>query len=224
MGEDEDYKYDVFISYNHGNKKIATWVEHIFFPHFVFCLEESLGRPAQVYFDKKDINPGDKWKSDLRHALAHTRLLVPIWSIKYFLSKYCGAEFAVMLHREKELRYWEDGQKGGLIVPVQLWGEISHFPEVARQIQFLECRHYGNLRTGSPRLEEFEDYISQWVPNLAQKIRCAPVCDSAWDKSHWFDEPINKAENSQMLWPPRAREKYFIPSIGGGKGKQWVKS
>ena len=214
MGKDEDYNYDVFISYHRGEKKIARWVEHIFLSHFKFCLKESLGRNAKVYFDKEEINPGDIWESQLKIALAHTKILVPIWSISYFLSAYCRKEFAVMLHRQEELGYWGDDQKGGLIVLVWVWGKFDLYPEIAQKFQYLECQKYSNLREDSPRLEKFEDDIQQWVPSLAQKIDSVPDCNPEWSQPQWFDDPIKEAEASKTLWPPKEKALYEIPSMG----------
>lgn len=217
--DNKGYSYDVFISYPHGATKMAMWVEHIFLSHFTDCLTESVGRTARVYFDKHYINPGDKWEWQFKTALAETRILVPIWSIKYFLSLYCRAELAVMLHRQERLGY---GQTGGLIVPVRIWGSNSNrFPEIAQQIEPLECGSYGNLRTDSDssQLQRFEDHIAQWVPNLAAKIDSVPFCDPEWNQSQWLDDPINRIEETKILWPPKEKEYFGVPSIGWGEDK-----
>ena len=221
MGKDEGYTYDVFISYHRGDKKIARWVEDIFLPNFRFYLKEYSGRSVNVYFDRENINPGDIWESGLKFALAQTKILVPIWSISYFLSTYCRAEFAVILHREKELGY---DQKGGLIVPVWVWGEFDFYPETVQKYQYLKCVKYSTLREDSPRLEKFEDRIKKWIPNLVTKIDSVPDCNPAWSEVEWFDDPIKRVEASKVLWPPRELKSDEVPSMAWSEETKWVKS
>lgn len=207
LGDDQGYKYDVFISYPHGKSDgdIATWVREIFYKHFELCLKNSaIGRDVEIHLDTEVIKPGDKWQPRLNDALARSRILVPILSINYFNSFYCRAEFAVMLHREKELGYWNGEHESSLIVPVHLWGVRDTFPKIVREYQLLDCQDYSCVLEGSALHMEFKERVKQWMPDLSERIKSAPKWDSAWRQREWVDDPIEQSEQSRLLWPPNA--------------------
>lgn len=214
MGDDQDYKFDVFISYPHGkdDEDIATWVQKIFYKHFKLCLKNSrVGRTVDIHLDTEVIKPGDKWEPKLKDALVRSRILVPILSINYFSSRYCRAEFAVMLHRERKLGYWNGHNENSLIIPVHLWGEPDTFPEIVRKYQREDYRDYSCVFEGSAPHMEFKERVKEWVLDLSQRIRSAPKWDCAWCQKDWVDDPIEQSEQSRELWPPN--EIYRLDSM-----------
>jgi hypothetical protein len=168
-----------------------------------------------VYIDVKVNQPGDKWEQKLKDALAHTKILIPVWSINYFRSKYCRAELAVMLHRERELGYWNREQLGSLIVPIQLW-DGKKYPAVARMYHQLLCSDYSSVRKDTEPWDRLMLMIRQWVPDLARRIDSAPDWDSLWLTKEWLDDPIEKAEQEKTLWPPE--EVQYLLSMAGNSG------
>lgn len=206
MDQKNGYQYDVFISYPHGegDEEVSDWVQGVFYKYFKHCLTNSiLGRKVEVHLDTEAIQPGAKWDNLLGDALARTKVLVPIFSINYFGSMYCRAEFAVFLHREKELGYWERGKQGSLIVPVHLWGIEDTFPEIAKKYQYLQCKKYSHVREDSPLYGEFKSYLEPKILTLAETVNAAPEWNPAWCEKEWLDDPINAAEASRVLWPPK---------------------
>jgi hypothetical protein len=187
-----DYKYDVFISYPHEEDH-ETWVHDIFLSNFGLYLTQELGRKPELFVDEKGIKPGQTWDLKLKEALAHSRLLVPIWSVNYFLSNWCRWECAVFLYREEKLGY-RKSKSDGLIHPVQLY-DGKRYPKVARTIQWFGCEDHNVFNESYKKTESYsrlKDAIKQWVPDVAQSIDAAPPWNQDWIAQSWVDEAIDK--------------------------------
>jgi hypothetical protein len=86
------------------------------------------------YLDVK-VGTGSKWPERLNQALATTTAFVPLYSPRYFVSDYCGREWAVFASR---VRAHERARSASadLIIPVR-WESVdrSTLPAVARPLQ-----------------------------------------------------------------------------------------
>jgi FxsC-like protein len=87
--------------------------------------------------DKKEIDAGMNWKTSLRSALQASRVLVCLYSERYFASEYCGKEFQVFSERLNS--FAGGGDPPGLIIPV-LWDNPKRtkgrLPQVVKSIQY----------------------------------------------------------------------------------------
>jgi len=195
------YEYDIFISYKQG--AINQWLQKIFLDRFIFYLENELGREPLIFFDQ-DIQSGDTWPLKLQQALARSRCLVAFSQVSYFSSQWCMYEFGAMLERERKEKYRTLLNPKGLIQIVKV-GDGVHFPPYAKQIQELDCRRHFYVSSAFEKTEgclELEKLISEWVPDVAQMIREAPI----W-KADWINLPKTKIPPSQKpKFPPPTLE------------------
>src|SRR5688572_9855416 len=98
-----DYQFDVFISYPH-HPIHEEWVRDIFLDIFRLHLENALGWSPNLFYDRDGgIAYGDEWPAQLKISLAKSKVIIPIWSVQYFLSPWCRAECAVIRDRELKL-------------------------------------------------------------------------------------------------------------------------
>ena len=104
------------------------WVRDIFLGVFKFHLTQELGYEARVFADEGNLPAGTKFPLALKTALAHSKTLVPIWSMQYFLSDWCMTECLVMLNRERRLGFRTKHNPYSLILPVRLFGGRAYPP------------------------------------------------------------------------------------------------
>src|SRR6266446_9592517 len=48
-----------------------------------------------AFFDREGVELGDNWDEKLRDAVHFSRVIVPLYTPRYFERPYCGKEFAV---------------------------------------------------------------------------------------------------------------------------------
>jgi TIR domain len=197
------YQYDVFLSYPHGF--IEQWVKQHFLELFRWHLSTALGRKPEIFFDRQGIASGEAWPERLKHALAHSRCLVPLWAPAYFLSDWCKYECQMFLTREKELKYRTARTPGGIIHPVNV-GDGEHFPDYAKAIQYRDMQGYVLLGEGFTKTEkytEFQEQIRDWSGQVAKSIH--EVKPQSWRK-RWLDDPA-------VALPPIAPPKFSNPTF-----------
>ena len=122
---EDGYWYDVFISYPRG--AVGRWVKELFLPSITDCFS------GPVFADSF-IQPGKKWRSELRTALLHSKVLVPVLCGGFTASDWCMAELGNMLQRERLLGH------GSLIVPI-LHSEVK-LPQELGDRQFEDFRQW----------------------------------------------------------------------------------
>ncbi len=170
-----DYRYDVFLSYG-NNDYIDSWVKEHFIPLLQWLLEDSLGRPSEVFIAKQQKNILPDWKT----ALAHSRCLIPVWSPSNFKSKWSSYELSVMIRREAQ--FPENPHR--LIMPAVLSGAKTI--SATHTIPQFECSDYvypGAAFRSSSKYIEFVDKMRIWCRKVADTINSAPD----WRKQ-WFEE------------------------------------
>ncbi|MEZ5728224.1 MAG: toll/interleukin-1 receptor domain-containing protein [Burkholderiaceae bacterium] len=121
--------YDVFISYAHDPAENARWVEeNVYAP--LAAMRDSSGRPYRIFFDRRSIEVGRKWKQDIELALLGTRCFVPVICDRYFARPYCREELELADQLRIEDRLY--------IVPVAR--EPAKLPErFRRKFQYLDA-------------------------------------------------------------------------------------
>jgi len=126
----EDYKYDLYVSFHHGgvlNEWVRTFVDNL-----VDWLALELPRPPQVFFDTKDLVPGEPWNVQIEDAIKRSKLLLAILTPAYFASAFCTREWVMFEERERITKC------GPLIIPVLVRGG-QHLPERVRRRKWLDA-------------------------------------------------------------------------------------
>jgi hypothetical protein len=106
--------------------------------------------------------------------------------MSYFRSLYCLSELNLMRERERRFGCHTAKNARGLILPV-IVHDGQHFPDYAKDIQFLDCRDYfipgpGFQRT--PKYLEFYERVREFSSSVASVIQEAPI----WKEEFGSDE------------------------------------
>ena len=152
-----------FVSYSHidaHDSHVKTFCERL--NAEVLSMVEDEG--PKVGFSDLQLNVGDDWAPELRHALQETRTLVCLYSPHYFKSEFCGKEFKIFHDRIQKVfpHKEENGECSPLILPVLLVREefINLHPSV-RHI------HY---KGDFPR-----EYLSEGLRQILQRPMRPPI-------------------------------------------------
>jgi hypothetical protein len=182
------YRYDIFLSYK-SEFPFGDWVHESLRPLLEPYVTGALGRPIRIFVDRTGIGAGDAWPERLQQALAYSRCLVAVWVPQYFYSDWCRRECAVMLHRERQLGLRSLRKPSGLILPIRLFDGV-HFPEIAKKIQFLDCRDYFQVNEGFRKSEDYaklQRVLQTWSEEVAIAINSAPRWQGKWLTQGWLD-------------------------------------
>jgi TIR domain len=187
------YMHHVFISYPAGDAT-TPWVTKLFEPE----LRKWLGAlipGVKIFFDNRDLIPGDDWERVIITSHLRSCCLVPIWLPPYFESKWCMAEWTNMKKREQAIAQ-RDGGPVALIYPVVFAGR-ENLPADARRTQAVDLSMF---RSHSPEFIntrdfiEFERKMQKIADDLCERIQSVPNWSADWT----FETPGDN-EN----WPPR---------------------
>ncbi len=122
--QQDQYRYDVFVSYSHVNLAEANWFE----------TELRKKRPEiRLFIDRKELNTGVSWQQEIFEALDDCRKVVALLSPTYLASKVCLEEFNIGLFRHRET-------EGGVLCPIYLFS--ADLPTYMKLLQFLDCREF----------------------------------------------------------------------------------
>lgn len=95
-------KYDVFISYSHGN---SEWVKkNVYEPLKTF--KKKNGENFDIFFDEKSIGVGEAFTSKYMWGIVDSKVFIPIISEEYYKKNHCINEMDLAYKRsvEKELK------------------------------------------------------------------------------------------------------------------------
>ncbi len=184
------YIYDVFLSYQAGF--IDPWVQRYFIPLFQWWLEDSLGRPPEVFIAKQGESPSDIYPLRLKIAMAHSRCFVGIWRPSYFQSTWGRREYSMMLQRVGQI---DSPPSCCPILPVVV-SDGQCFPDFAKSLHKFDCRDFVirvKAFEKTKRFIEFRDTLRDWVEAVVAKaINQTPP----W-RENWLDEPDNILDELQ---------------------------
>lgn len=170
------YKYDVFISY----RRAYDWprfVDGTFMPMLRRELSDALGRPAQIFHDRR-LQTGAAWPEELAVALADSRIMISLLSRQYFGSEWCKAELSQMLARRKAV--------GGCPLAPLIIGGVIHdagkLPGELDSIQRFSLERYASpdLTERGPRWEELSFAIRELARHAGEAIERVPPHDPGW--------------------------------------------
>lgn len=125
--------YPFFLSYSHRDLS-SEMIQ--FARQLRVAVQGRLGGKVEDagFIDREQLKLGDPWPTDLAKALATAKVFVPVYSMDYFSSEFCGKEWRVFRLRRQQLPpgNWR-------VIPV-LWGKPSVFnkvmPEPVKALQF----------------------------------------------------------------------------------------
>lgn len=187
------YEYDIFLSYRRRNP-VRAWVQEQFHPQLAQWLSESMAEEPRIFIDE-GIETGETWPETLRHALAHSCLLVPVLSPPYFRSSWCQAELDTMFLRERLLGLRTAENRAGLILPVR-FHDGEHFPSHVRQMR---PENFSDWAYGAPYFSNSEHHIGfveavkRFAMRLARRLPEAPAWQQDWPVSLPEPTPVPRA-------------------------------
>jgi len=175
---DLDYKWDVFVSYRRWGEW-PRWVIGPFRELFEHWLGEELDWEPKVFIDQRDTEQGSWWDIDLGVNLSRSKIVVPLFSRKYFQSDWCMTEFRLMRQRERECGFRTSRDRRKLIMPATIH-DGDDFPSEAIRITGPKLPANIRMAPDSPKFEELENQIQTWVPNVARAVIEAPEFRETW--------------------------------------------
>jgi hypothetical protein len=113
-----------------------------------------------------------------------------------------------MRYREQQLGYRTVTNPGGLVMPMSIH-DGKNFPAYVKPIQWADFTPFSRVGQGFTRTEryvEFQDRLLEWVEDLAECIRKAPVWHEEWLSKAWTDDPIASFDSPTTS--------SFFPSLG----------
>lgn len=166
------YQYDVFISYDRESRTVRPWVDRHFHPRLIDALDDNVAEKVEVFCDQSG-SSGAKWPQTLRSALGNAKILVAVYSPKYFTREWCMAEWHSMAEREEVA---ETGGRG-LIYPV-IYSDSDSFPEYATQRWMADMRKWRQPDVqfqDSLAYLDFRDAVDDLAVALVDGIRQSPA-------------------------------------------------
>ncbi len=121
------YKYDVFLSYSSAD---FEWVKANLFEPLSRCRGRDNKQPC-IFWDsapKDGIQSADNWAHRLGEALKLSRQMVPVYSPRFFQSKWCKYELSLLWARDPN-------NEARSLVPVML--ADTEVPEYLHLIQYV---------------------------------------------------------------------------------------
>ena len=172
------YDYDIFISYTRGGHA-GEWVRNHFQPQLKGWLDQTMDRHPAIFWDP-DIQPGEQWPATLRHALAHSRIIVPVLNAPYFRSEWCLAELNTMIARAAVLAD-ADVTPRQLIQPVRFAGE--DFPEPIPSLQYKDMEEWaypGLVFQQTVQWLAFVDAVRDFARSIKAVLATSPPWAPDW--------------------------------------------
>jgi len=169
-----DYEYDIFISYRRMDEDWIRWTNQNFVRPLRSLLRPALGN-VKIFVDEQ-IETGTRWPDHLAHALARSRLLIPVLCPDYFNSDWCRLELALMHHRAKD-------NPATVILPFII-NDGDCFPPEVQAIQAESIHDFANpfLLTTSPKQVDFTEHLKGCCcPRIQTALAAVPKFDPAWE-------------------------------------------
>ncbi|GLW93425.1 TIR domain-containing protein [Actinokineospora globicatena] len=191
------YEYDVYISYDRDSETVSPWVRHHFYPRLKELIDDNIVEKVRVFFDQ-EVGAGAKFPAAGYDALLHTKILVPVYSPKYFASEWCLAEWDSMAQREDDMGM----HTSGLIFPV-VYSDSDSFPPWAVQRPVSDLSEWNEPRI---HYQDTHDYfvfrkrVNKFAAGLVRSMREAPQWQPDW--------PISQPEPGFV---PRMRKPRWQP-------------
>jgi len=173
----EDYKYDVFLSYKRRDP-VGSWVQKFLYHYFCDCLSDAIGgKKVDVFLDQASIEVGDDWKQTLKDGLRRSKILLAVCSPGYFQSDWCLSEWKTFALREAV------AQTKTLRIPIR-HNDGEHFHEDAnakQMMDFSDCTSIYPAFVNSPKAIVFEEKVGELARAVAKRLKDIPPFNPCWE-------------------------------------------
>jgi len=134
-------RYSCFISYRHGQRKLAERIINDLTEALASELEVWVNNDEEVYVDRDRLKGGDFYNESLAEALCESVCMIMIFTPNYFSPEhtFCAREYKAM-EKLEEQRFQAMGgraeNKRGLIIPIVFRGEECLPKEIKERRQY----------------------------------------------------------------------------------------
>jgi len=174
-----DYIYDVFLSYRRSDHW-SRYVSKHFLPVFTHWLNDELNHRPQIYYDVESVETGTAWPDSLAEGLAHSKVMVCLWTGQYWASQWCKKELCHMLARRRLVAGGRNAPR--LILPVVLTDCDNLHPSLSEIQAFsLKGRCNNPWMTSKSRSKELLGRrLEKFAGAVAGALQQVPDWDPAW--------------------------------------------
>jgi hypothetical protein len=188
-------RYACFISYRHGQRKLAERIVTDLYE--ALSSEIELLRNEEIYLDRSRLEGGNFYNEALAQALCKSVCMIMIFTPTYFdkLFPYCAREYKAMEKLEEQrLKLMEErfklvgksiGKNYGLIIPIVFRGEEYLPPVIKRRRQyysfddFLLCDVEMGMHPGyAPKIKQIAKYIADRCVEFEVLSEVLGECDN----------------------------------------------
>jgi hypothetical protein len=199
------YRHDIFVSY-WRDPQALVWISRFLNPMLSSRVAMALGRRIDIYVHEvtDQIPVGVAWPVDLGETIAHSRILIAIWSRGYLSSEWCRQELSIMLDRESKTGARTIRNKYGLIIPIV----VQDGETIPKKLsaQRLEAKDYYNehMVPNGDKAEKFGDLLTKHAEGIAAAIERAPKWQRGWPQkaARKLLNAYSRQQPSQRI-PPR---------------------
>jgi FxsC-like protein len=179
LGHDERPYF--FLSYARTPKRDPAdkedpdrWVYKLYRDLCAVILQLTEVGAGEAGFMDRENRLGAEWSPDLVHALQRCRVFVPLYSRRYFESKYCGKEWFAFARREITSRARGDAAASAIVPALWTRMEPSRIPRIAQSVQFDDAtlgeRYCTEGFYGIMKLQNYRSDYQRAVHKLAERI------------------------------------------------------
>ena len=177
----DGYEYDLFLSYKRAGD-VPDWVTNHLCPLLENALTDLRPTPPRIFLDiRQEI--GVRWPDNLARVLQRSRYMVAVWSVPYFQSAWCMAEWKTMLRRERLVGLGTKDNPRGLVYPI-VFADGDNFPEEARLVQARrDLRRWAVPLPGfrdTPAYIDFYQAVREVAETLAVRLDHVPPWQPNW--------------------------------------------
>ncbi|SNX65178.1 FxsC-like protein [Streptomyces sp. TLI_55] len=150
------------------------WV-HRLFRDLCEHIRNLTAHPGAPGFMDRSMRAGQIWSDELAESLGGCRVFVPLYSPRYFISPWCGKEWAAFGERRACHRDPETRGRPSAIVPA-LWAPVPdrRLPDCVKEVQYAHPELGDRYRTfglyGLAKLHAFRRDYQKAVLHLARRI------------------------------------------------------
>jgi hypothetical protein len=175
------YLHDIFISYKRETLW-TPWTRDHLKRLLTAYLQQELGDAPDIFVDE-NITVGADWVNQLAMSLAHSKVMIAVFSGDYFGSDWCLHELDLMLGRS--LTHMGSSPNGlGLVIPIVVH-DGDRIPTQVCRIQPVDLKKYrvACLNETTPLYQDFSIAIGNLAPVVKAAIDLAPS-----HQDNWFTE------------------------------------
>jgi FxsC-like protein len=203
-----------FLSYARTPKRDPTdredpdrWVYKLYRDLCAVILQLTEVGPGEAGFMDRENKLGSEWSPELVSALQRCRVFVPLYSRRYFESKYCGKEWFAFARREITSLARGDVAANAIVPALWTRMDATRIPRIAQSFQFDDAtlgeRYCAEGFYGIMKLQNYRADYQRAVHKLAQRI-----VDIG-------DELAAQDDDEAATYPLRAPDFESLPSAFG---------